>query len=113
MSRHYTSKDSLTNWDRINAMQDEEIDLTDIPELTAEQFAKATLRVAGKRVPKGKVIVPLFLDEEVIAHYRKIAGKTDYLILINEVLKSHIQEEDLEGLLRRVIREELASTREE
>jgi hypothetical protein len=53
------------------------------------------------------------LDEEVIAHYRKLAGGTGYLTLINDVLKSHVQEEDLEGLLRRVIREELASNQED
>jgi uncharacterized protein (DUF4415 family) len=93
-------------------MQDEDIDLSDIPEVSVEQFAKATLRVGGQRVPKGKVYVPLFLDEEVIAYFRKQAGKKDYQRLINEVLKSHIQGEELERLLRRVIREELTSTRE-
>ncbi|MDZ7304293.1 MAG: hypothetical protein ONB44_19385 [candidate division KSB1 bacterium] len=43
-------------------MRDEDIDLSDVPEITAEQMAKAVLRVGGKPVPKGKVRVNLSLD---------------------------------------------------
>ena len=37
-----TSKESLTDWKRLDALQDEDIDLTDAPEITSEMFAKAT-----------------------------------------------------------------------
>jgi len=41
--------DPDTDWERVLAMQDEDIDLSDIPETTAEQMARAALRIG--RVP--------------------------------------------------------------
>ena len=41
MNKTFTSKESLTDWKRLDAMQDEDIDLTDAPEITPEMFAKA------------------------------------------------------------------------
>jgi hypothetical protein len=43
MNKAFTSEESLTDWKRLDAMQDEDIDLTDAPEITPEMFAKATL----------------------------------------------------------------------
>ncbi len=42
MNKTFTSKESLTDWKRLDALQDEDIDLTDAPEITPEMFAKAT-----------------------------------------------------------------------
>ncbi len=88
-------------------MRDEDIDLSDIPEITAEQMARATLRVGGKPMPTGKVRVSLYLDAEVIAYYKAQANENDYQALINETLKAYIRHEGLEDVLRRVIRDEL------
>lgn len=55
MSEKSTLKDSQTNWEVLEAMEDEDIDLSDIPEITAEQIARATLRIGGKPVAKSKV----------------------------------------------------------
>jgi hypothetical protein len=52
---------------RIDAMRDSDIDLSDIPEVTEEQMARARLRVGGKRVSKCKVRVSFFLDVTVLA----------------------------------------------
>jgi hypothetical protein len=38
MSKKDTSNKSETNWERLEAMTDEEIDFSDIPELTDEQL---------------------------------------------------------------------------
>ncbi|MGB3217696.1 MAG: hypothetical protein WBD79_09855, partial [Anaerolineae bacterium] len=38
------SKESLTDWERFDALQDEDIDLSDAPEITPELFAKAVVR---------------------------------------------------------------------
>jgi len=38
-------------------MKDEDIDLSDSPEVTAEQMAQATLWVGGRPVSKGKIRV--------------------------------------------------------
>lgn len=53
--------DSQTDWERINAMQDEDIDLSDIPDMTEEQMARAVLRVNGKPVPPNKARTNLVL----------------------------------------------------
>lgn len=37
-------KTSQTNWKVIDAMEDEDIDLSDDPEVTPEQFSKAIVR---------------------------------------------------------------------
>jgi hypothetical protein len=35
---------SQTDWQQLDTMSDEEIDLSDCPEVTAEQFAKSLVR---------------------------------------------------------------------
>lgn len=42
------SAQSLTDWDRLDAMQDEDIDLSDIPEITPEMVDKAVVRRDGQ-----------------------------------------------------------------
>jgi len=111
MSKTSTSKDSQTDWERIHAMQDEDIDLSDIPEVTENQMARATLRIGGKPVPKGKVRVNILLDANVVAYFKTQAGGQSYQTLINEALKTNILHHDLESMLRRVIHEELHSVR--
>jgi len=107
MSKKYTSKDSQTDWQRITGMQDKDIDLSDIPEITEEQLARAKLRIDGKPVAKGKIRVNIFLDTEVVAYFKAKAGGRGYQTLINEALKENIRKHDIEAILRRVIREEL------
>jgi len=47
-----SERTSQTDWRRIEAMPDEDMDLSDIPEITEEQIARARLRVGGKPVPR-------------------------------------------------------------
>lgn len=44
MSSEPIFRNSQTDWQRLDAMSDEEIDLSDCPEVTPEQFAKALVR---------------------------------------------------------------------
>ena len=111
MSRRSTSKGSQTDWDRIRRLKDEDIDLSDIPEVTDQQMARAVLRLGGKPASKGKVRVNMFLDAGVVAYFRALARGRGYQTLINEALKERIREHDLEAVLRRVIREELAGAK--
>jgi uncharacterized protein (DUF4415 family) len=69
-------------------MQDEDIDLSDIPEITPEQMSRAVLRVGGQPVPKGKVLIPLLLDADVVAYFQTQAGEANYSDLVNDVLKT-------------------------
>ena len=107
MSKKSTLKDSRTDWKRINAMKDNNINMSDIPEVTEERLARAKLRFGGKPVSKGKIRVNIFLDANVVAYFKMKAGGRGYQTLINEALKENIRSKDLETVLRRVIREEL------
>jgi uncharacterized protein (DUF4415 family) len=64
----------------------------DIPELTDEWFAKATLHIGGKPVPRGrpksanpKEHVNMRLDRDVLAHFR--AGGPGWQSRINATLR--------------------------
>ena len=53
MNKDATSRASQTDWARVEAMRDEDIDLSDIPEVTEEKMTHAVLRVEGQPHPKG------------------------------------------------------------
>ena len=69
MKNKPTTNKSATDWERIDAMQDAEIDLSDSPELTPEMFAKAVVRSGLKSRPK-KVQFTFRLEEDVLAWFR-------------------------------------------
>ncbi len=51
-----SKKRSLTDFKRLDAMRDEDIDFSDIPPMTPEMFAKAVVRVGWKPVaPKQQI----------------------------------------------------------
>jgi uncharacterized protein (DUF4415 family) len=56
---------SKTDWDRIDAMSDEDIDTSDIPPLSEEFFAEAQLRM-----PKLPVKVSIQIDPETFAWFQ-------------------------------------------
>ncbi len=58
-------------------------------------------------VPDGKTRVNMFLDNKIVHYFKMRAGGRGYQTLINETLADHIRREELESLLRRVIREEM------
>jgi uncharacterized protein (DUF4415 family) len=89
-------------------MRDAGIDLSDIPEVTAEMAAHGVVRVAGKAVPRGKQRLTMYLDTSIVEYFKARAGARGYQTLINTALKQAIEHESLETTLRRVIREERA-----
>ena len=46
MKKPNTSKKSQTDWKRLRAMRDEDIDHSDIPPVSPEMFARGVLRAA-------------------------------------------------------------------
>jgi len=110
MSKKSTLEDSQTEWKRIKAMNDEDIDTSEIPEITEEQMKRATLRFGGQHVSKGKVRVNILLDAEVVAYFKSQAGGRGYQSLINEALKAGMRDRDQETTIRRIIREELGAS---
>jgi hypothetical protein len=52
MKKRDTSRKSQTDWKRLKAMRDEDIDLSDSPELMPEMFARAVVRRGLKPVTR-------------------------------------------------------------
>lgn len=115
MSKLITSKTSKrspvskTDWLRVRAMRDADIDLSDTPEVTAEMMARGVWRVGGKVIPRGKTRLTMYLDSVIVEYFKARAGERGYQTLINAALKQAIEHEALEDTLRRVIREETAT----
>ena len=107
MNKKSTLKVSHTDWERIKKLKDEEIDLSDTPELSEDMLAGAVLRFGGRKVPKRKVRINIFLDADIVAYFKTLSKGKGYQTLINETLKQSIFHHDLENILRQVIREEL------
>jgi uncharacterized protein (DUF4415 family) len=84
MRRSSTTKGSRTDWRKKAAAADEKIDTSDIPELDAEFFRKAKLRM-----PKGKQLVSLRIDTDVL-DWLKRQGK-GYQTKINAILRAYVE----------------------
>ncbi|MFA6312592.1 MAG: BrnA antitoxin family protein [Sterolibacterium sp.] len=63
-------------------------------------------RTAG-RVVQPKKRVTLYLDAALVERFKRMAGDRGYQTLINETLKSSVQQADIAETLRQVIREEM------
>ena len=66
MKRSAISKKSRTDWKRIDRMKDEDIDLSERPEIDAEMFARAVVRKGLKAVPR-KEQLTLRIDSDELA----------------------------------------------
>ena len=113
MKRKSISKTSKTDWVRLKAMADHDIDFSEIPQVTAMQLAGAQFRVGGKPVVKSKIRVNLLLDAEILAYFKAQSRQLgiNYQAVINDTLKASILSRDLESVLRQIIREELRATK--
>jgi uncharacterized protein (DUF4415 family) len=60
----------------------------------------------GKTLPRNKTRLTMYLDTAVVEYFRSRSGGRGYQTMINEALKQAIERENLEDVLRRVIREE-------
>ncbi len=85
MKKKNISHKSQTNWDRVDKLRDEDIDLSDNPEVTPEMFAKAVLRKGLKPVVR-KTQVTLRIDEDVLTWFKKQGS--GYQTRINSLLKA-------------------------
>lgn len=78
---------SLTNWERIDALTDEEIDFSDSPEISPEMFAKAVVR-RGLKSKSKKVQLTLRIDSDVISWFKE-QGQ-GYQSRINALLRAYM-----------------------
>ena len=70
MRKAATSKKSRTDWKRVDGLEDEEIDLSDVPEVSPEMFARAIVRRGLKPVSR-KAQLTLRVDSDVLDWFRK------------------------------------------
>jgi uncharacterized protein (DUF4415 family) len=90
MKRSNTSKNYGTDSERFDAMKDEDIDLSDIPEATEEMFARGVL-VPPINVREPREQMTLKIDRDVAKWFRD-QGE-GYHELINFLLRRYMQEE--------------------
>jgi uncharacterized protein (DUF4415 family) len=89
MSKEPTTRKSQTDWARVDAMTDEDIDLSDCPEITPEQFANAVVHRGGLQQPKNKAQVTLRIDNDVLEWF-KLQGR-GYQTKINSLLRAYME----------------------
>lgn len=84
MKKHSSKKQSKTNWAKVDAMSNRDIDYSEIPELKADFFKNATLIL-----PEAKALVTLRLDQDVLKWFKK-QGK-GYQTRINALLRAYME----------------------
>lgn len=80
---------SQTDWARLAAMQDEEIDFSDLPEVSPAMFAKAVVKRGLK--PRTKSQLTLRIDTDVIDWF-KLQGR-GWQTKINLLLRAYMEED--------------------
>lgn len=88
MNSKPTSSNSQTDWQRLDAMTDENLDFSDCPEVTPEMFAKAVVR-RGLPAAKAKTQVTLRIDSDVLEWF-KSHGR-GYQTQINQLLRAYME----------------------
>ena len=88
MKKLTTSRKSRTDWKRVSTLRDDQIDFSDIPELTPEVFARAVVRRGLKPVPR-KAQLTIRVDGDVLEWYR--SQGPGYQTRINALLRAYMQ----------------------
>lgn len=86
MKRGITMQQSQTDWKKVDEMTDKDINLSDLPEVSPEKFAKAIVRKGLKPVAN-KTQITLRLDTDVL-NWFKAQGR-GYQTNINTLLKAY------------------------
>ncbi len=89
MNKQNSTQKSQTDWARIDAMTDEDIDLSDIPEITEEMWAKAIWRKGGAKPDSLGSQEILAVDGDVIEFFK--AQEHDYQTKINQLLREYME----------------------
>ncbi len=88
MKQTSTIKKSETDWERLKAMEDKDIDFSDIPRLTPEQFAKGVLMKGLKPVDR-KILLSLRVDQDVLEWFK--AQGAGYQTKMNQLLRAYME----------------------
>lgn len=87
MKKPRISNRSQTDWARLDAQEERDIDLSEMPEITPQMFAKAVVRRGLKPVlPKAQVTIRV--DRDVLDWYKR-QGR-GYQTRINTLLRAYM-----------------------
>jgi len=88
MNDKTTSSKSETDWERLDAMTDKDIDLSDCPEVTPEQFTRAIVR-EGLSLNRNKNQVTLRIDPDILEWFKSQGD--GYQNQINKLLRAYME----------------------
>jgi len=88
MNKSTISNKSQTDWERLAAMGDDDIDLSDIPELTPEMFAKSVVK-RGLKEKENKAQLTIRVDQDVLTWF-KSQGR-GYQTRINSLMRAYME----------------------
>jgi uncharacterized protein (DUF4415 family) len=88
MKKQDSGEVSKTDWKRLDALRDEELDFSEIPEITPEMFARAVVR-EGLRPKPTKAQVTLRIDRDVLEWFRGLGD--GYQTRINALLRAYME----------------------
>jgi uncharacterized protein (DUF4415 family) len=88
MKKPATSRQSRTDWARVDALKDEQIEFSDTPEIAPEMFAQAVVRRGLKPVPR-KAQITLRLDSDVLEWFKKRGP--GYQTKVNALLRAYME----------------------
>ena len=88
MSKTNTLEKSQTDWARIDAMTDEDIDLSDSPEITEEMWENGILLKNFKPIPR-KHQENFPIDKDIIEFFK--AQSFNYPAKINQLLRDYME----------------------
>jgi len=88
VSRESILKESVTDREWLDALEDEDIDLSAVPEVTPEMCAKAVV-CRGTEIAPEKELVLIRLDEDVLEWFR--AQGEGYQTRINSLFRAYIE----------------------
>ncbi|WKZ46680.1 MAG: BrnA antitoxin family protein [Anaerolineales bacterium] len=88
MKNPSTSNKSQTDWERLEAMTDDDIDTSDIPPVTPEMFAQAVVK-RGLKTRDNKAQLTIRVDRDVL-NWFKSRGR-GYQTQINALLRAFME----------------------
>lgn len=93
MNEQTISNKSETDWQRIDAIPDEDIDLSECPEVTKDMFASAVVR---RRLEPLETQAPFIqIDSDVFEWFKKT--EEAYQSKINSLLRTYMESQEKSG----------------
>lgn len=87
MKNEATSTKSLTDLTRLDDMSDEDIDFSELPEVTPKMFARAVVR--RRLEPRKKVQLTIRVDDDVLRWFKR-QGR-GYQSRMNALLRAYME----------------------